>query len=88
MLEVRAPLDVAGVGVALAEEGFEERGFAGAVGADDADALAALHVELELLPELLGAERLGEFPDLEHLVAGALVGVEREVDLLVGLRPR
>ena len=50
--------DDAGVGDDLAGEDFEERGLAGAVGADEADALAALDVEVELVEEDALAEGL------------------------------
>ena len=55
---------------------LSEGGFAAAVGADDADAFAALHVELQIVPELLAVEALGKLADLEQLVAGPLVGVD------------
>jgi chorismate synthase len=48
-VEVRAPADFAGVGVAAAEQDFQQRGLARAVGADDADALAARDFQVDVL---------------------------------------
>ena len=47
-----AQLDGAGVGLLLADDHAEERGLAGAVGADHADDAAARHVEAAVLHEI------------------------------------
>ena len=85
LLEVGAALDGALVlRAASPREELEERGLARAVRADDADALAAAHEELEVreehAPSALGAEA----PGVEHDVAGAGRGREAERDALGG----
>lgn len=46
--------DEAGGGLELCDEQFEDRGFAGTVGADDADPRVELHVEVDVAEEGLG----------------------------------
>ena len=82
-VEVCAPADFPGVGVAEAEDDFEEGGFTGAVGSDDAKALAAFEFQGEVVPEFVGVG-FCEFADGEDAVAGALFGFEGDVDFLVG----
>ena len=58
--------DFPGVGVEIAGDQIEKRGLAGAVGADDADGLAARDGEIDGIGGLDGAEGSGEAPDLEE----------------------
>ena len=52
--------DFAIIGVDDPGEGAEEGGFAGAVGADEADAVALVDLELDIAKERGGPEGLGE----------------------------
>ncbi len=64
--------DGAGVGLFLAAEQADEGRFAGAVSADQGDALAALDLEGEVFEDLLGPGRLPI--DGRHGIAFAKVG--------------
>ena len=66
--EIRAafPLDGAVVGRFLAEDQVEERGFARAIGADEAEAVGARDEERHLGEEFAGAVGLGDVGDGEH----------------------
>jgi len=82
------PRYAAGVelGVALSGEELQERRLAGAVRADDADALAATDEEIDALEEHASAARRPEILRVEDDVAGARRGSEAEADA-VGDRP-
>ena len=52
--------DFAGVGLLLGAEDSEQRGFARAVGTDEADAIAVVHGEGDVVEERIGAEAFGD----------------------------
>ena len=60
------PLDGAGVGLFLAEDEAEQRGFAGAVGADKAEAVGAGNEQGDIREEFAGAIGLGDVGDGKH----------------------
>ena len=62
-------LDPAAVGSVMRREDLEQRALAGAVAADDADHLAALDLEGDVLerPELLNAVALDDLPPARHI---------------------
>ena len=72
-------LDGAAVGLELAQQRADERGLAGAVGADHADAVAGRDEEVEGAEELALAELLGDLLGHEHRVAHARTA--RQADL-------
>ena len=58
--------DFAGVGVDLAGENAEQRGFTGAVGADQADAISFGNGERNFLEERIGAEGFRDFLGVDY----------------------
>src|SRR5262245_18628090 len=54
----------------LAQDAVEERGFAGAVGADQPEHLALAHLERHAAHGLYAAERLGDIADLQDRAHG------------------
>ena len=82
-LHRRADLDLAAVGLLLTGEHLEQRGLAGAVGADDADDAGLRQREGQVLDEELVAEALVQALDLDHLVAEAVA--RRDEDLELGV---
>ena len=63
----------------------EQRGLAGAVGADDADDAAAREVEVEVLDEDLVAVGLAQVLGLDHHVAQARPGRDGDLDRVLAL---
>src|SRR6185295_8467095 len=74
-----APLGHAAEGRQLAQQDLEEGRLAGAVGAGDAEDLAARHLQVQVLEEDALAVAAGEILDLEDLRARALARGEVEV---------
>jgi len=60
------PLDGAGVGPLLAEDEAEERGLAGAVGADEAEPVGARDEERDVGKQFAGAVGLGNVGESKH----------------------
>ena len=60
------PLDRARIGLILFQEQGKERRFAGAIGADQSDALAVIDLHIGLLKESATADGFFEFFDREH----------------------
>src|SRR3989442_15696999 len=58
--------DAAGVGTQVAGELADQRGLAGAVGADDSERLAFLHLEIDVVRGAQRAEVLAKAFDLKH----------------------
>ncbi len=58
--------DLAVVGALFAEDDGEERGFAGAVGADEADAFAAVNLEGDVAEKHAAGEGFGDIGELQH----------------------
>src|SRR5690606_33525317 len=81
----RADHDLAGVGLFLAGDHLEERGLAGAVGADDAADRARRHDEAQVVDEQAVAEALGDVLELDHRVAQALARRDEDLVGLVAL---
>jgi hypothetical protein len=79
-----ANLDLARIRLLLADQHAEQRRFAGAVRADDADDGAWRHVEAQLVDQQTVTEGLADVPEFDHLAAQALA--DRNEDLL-GLVP-
>jgi len=75
-----AELDGAGGGAFLAREHADEGGFAGAVGPDEGDAVAAVDGEADIVEDVFGAVILGEVVDLDDGAAGRGRLREGEVD--------
>ena len=65
----------------IAHQHVQQRGLAGAVLAQQGDALAALAPEVHVLEQLLFAEGLGHALDLQHLVALELPALEASLQL-------
>ena len=72
----------AGVGRFLARQHAHQRGLAGAVVADERDAIAALDVQVDVVEHDLVAVRLARVLQLEHHAAALGRGGELEVDAL------
>ena len=99
-LDLRADLELAGVGLQVAEQRAHQRGLAGAVGADDADPVERLDGEVEAVEEHLLAVALGDALGAQHVVAHArrlrelqvhhveLGGAVHQLVFLVALEPR
>src|SRR4026209_847836 len=58
--------DLAGVGLFLAQDEFEERRFAMAIVTDQAQTLAGVHLKSDVGEKLAGKIRLGKLVDLNH----------------------
>ena len=58
--------NLAGVGLFLAQDEFEERRFAVAVAPDQAQTVAGIHLESDVGEKLAGEIRLGKLVDLNH----------------------
>src|SRR5207249_10209341 len=83
LIQVRAALDLALVFArALSREELQERGLARAVRPDDADAVAALHQEIDAVEERAAAARAGEALRFEDDVARAWRRDETKGDAL------
>src|SRR6185437_12378214 len=78
--EVGAEADAAGVGGELAGEQLDQRGLAGAIGADDADAVAADDAGGEVADDETVAETLADVFGLEHHLAREVGLGDAELD--------
>jgi len=78
-LHVGAAPHRAGIGRQFAEQQPQQRGLAGAVGPDEADAVAAQHAGREVADHHPVAVRLGQVLGLEHQLARRVGGVERQL---------
>ena len=79
-----AELDLAVVGQGLSQEDFEKRGLAGAVVAQQGDALPALDLQLHVVEERLPLEGLAQVADGKNLIAEEVLFLEAELQLLFG----
>src|SRR5262249_55076502 len=77
-LDVGAEADVPGVGREAAEDGLENGRLAVAIGADEAQAVAAADDEVEVLDDFGFREFLRNARQLGHQPSGALAFVDRE----------
>ena len=77
--QIGAELHAAGIGSEHAREQIDERGLAGAVRADDADAVAAGDLDAEVAHQGELAIALGDAPCLDHLPAGLSRLLDREL---------
>ena len=82
-MDLVADVERAAVGFRLAEEDPEQRGLAGAVRADDGDALAARDFEVEAAEERALAEALRERLDADARLARLAPRLEPDGDLPV-----
>ncbi len=64
--------DSAGIEAVHAGQDFQERGFAGAVGAHDAGALVGRDQPVQVLEECFGAKAFGGPGELDHLGVGGV----------------
>ena len=76
------------VGLLLAGDHAEERGLAGAVGADDADDAAAREAEREVLDQQPVAVALAQVLGLDHDVAQPRAGRDDDLGLALARRCR
>ena len=72
----------------LAEDQAQQRGLAGAVGTDHADAVAALETTGEIAHDLLVAETLRNADQFGHQLAALFARVERQFDLALTVASR
>ena len=79
ILELGAEAHGAGVGRQRAEDQLEQRRLARAVGADQAQPVAAHDAQREIAHQRAAVERLGDVRKLGHEAARALAGIEREL---------
>ena len=83
--QLAAALDAAAVGFQLAQNQFQQGSFAGAVGADQADFVAAQNAAGKVLDQRAAFKAFADVFQLGHQLAGALAGVQLEVDLAYAL---
>ena len=81
LLHLGAGLDAAVVRVQLPYDHLDEGRLAGAVVADEGDALAPLHLQADAFKQMLVPVGLGHVPDAQHLVPVELRGGEPGVHL-------
>src|SRR5258706_13877802 len=86
--QLGAAFHFAAVGRQFAQNDLHQRRFAGAVGADQADAVAALHDRAEIQYHRLVAERFGDTDQFGDDLASALHIADREFDIARALAPR
>ena len=81
----RHPLVMARFGLKALQQDFQKRGFARAVGADDADAIAAQDAQRETLDHRAVGKRLDEALGLYHQPAGGAAVDGAHTDVAFGL---
>jgi hypothetical protein len=84
-LQVGAAADLAAVGFEFAQDQFQQRGLAGAVGAEQADLVAAQDGAAEVADDGLLAEGLGHLGQFGHDLAARLTGSDVHVDAALHL---
>ncbi len=83
-LDIGAEPDRAAVGRAAAGQHVDQRGLAGAVRADDADAVAALDPDRKSVDDLAVAEGFADVLGLDHQLAGFVGFGRREIGVAGG----
>ncbi len=78
--DVGAEADLAGIGLQFAGQQLDQRGLAGAIGADDADAVAADDARREIVDDDALAEALADVLGLDHHLARDVGFGDRELD--------
>ena len=87
-LQIGAQAHRARIGFERAEDEFDQRGFARAIGADETEAVAAHDAQIELVDYGVVAEFLCDVFKFRHQLAGALTGIQRQLHLAQALAAR
>ncbi|KFB74434.1 MAG: hypothetical protein AW09_000265 [Candidatus Accumulibacter phosphatis] len=86
-LHFRPELHLAGIGEQLTKNQAQQRRLAGAIRADDADLVTALHATGEIAYHHLLAKTLAGVLERRHQFAAAVTGIEHQLDLALALAP-
>ena len=78
---MRAAPDRAGVGFELAEDQLDQRRFAGAIGPNQAEPVAALNPHRQVTDEDPFTKSLVDVLDFSHQLAGAFTRIHRQLHI-------